>query len=113
MTLSYATEPDIIAILEQKLLQFEDQLKALEVRKMHIENELRMRIEIKAEDKASGLTNEKKRQIAYEELADCNEELQELIIEIRNFRREQKFLKIELDNEHRAFQLLLSEKHNP
>jgi hypothetical protein len=107
METKYAVEHDIIATFELRLMHFEDQAEDLESRKHRIENDLRMQIEIKAEDKTSGLTNEKKRQIAYEELADCNEELQGLILQIRDIRRECKKLRIEIDNEKRAFQLMV------
>jgi len=102
---TYAIEKDIIAVIEKRLMQFDDHVEDLEARKRRIENALRMDVEIRAEDKASGLTNEKKRQIAYEELADCNDELQGLIVEIRDTRREQKKLRIELGNEQRAYAL--------
>lgn len=102
---TYAIEKDIIAVIEKRLMQFDDHVEDLEARKRRIENALRMDVEIRAEDKASGLTNEKKRQIAYEELADCNDELQGLVVEIRDTRREQKKLRIELGNEQRAYAL--------
>lgn len=101
--MKYATERDIIAELETKLMNLDEQVESLESQKRHIENDLRMQIEIKAEDKASGLSNEKKRQIAYEEIADCNEELQEYISELRDLRHEQKVIRIELGNEGRAY----------
>lgn len=107
MPLGYAVEHDMIATFEKRLMQFEDQAEDLESRKRRIENDLRMEIEIKAEDKASGLTNEKKRQIAYEELADCNEELQGLTDEVKTIRRECKKIRIEIGNEQRAFQILI------
>jgi len=108
MKLKYATEHDVIAVLETQLMTLDETAETLESRKRRIENELRMQIEIKAEDKASGLSNEKKRQIAYEELADCNDELQGLLVELRDIRRDQKRVGIELRNEGRAFQLLVS-----
>lgn len=83
----YSDGFDSIAENEYKLLDLDDSIEDLESQKRHIENELRMQIEIKAEDKASGLTNEKKRQIAYEELADCNEELQGIIVNLRDERQ--------------------------
>lgn len=103
--MNYATEHDIIAQLETTLMSLDEHIDTLESQKRHIENDLRMQIEIKAEDKASGLSNEKKRQIAYEELADCNEELQDFISELRDIRHEQKFIRIELGNEGRAYAL--------
>jgi len=107
MPVEYAAEHDKIAILEKQLMQFEYYAEDLESRKRRIENDLRMEIEIKAEDKASGLTNEKKRQLAYDELADCNEELQGLTEEVKIIRRECKKIRIEIGNEQRAFQLLI------
>lgn len=107
--MTYASGFDSIAENEFKLFDIDELIEDLESQKRHIENELRMQIEIKAEDKASGLTNEKKRQIAYEELADCNEELQGLLLKLRDERRKQKRLGIELRNEQRAFQMKLIE----
>jgi len=107
--MTYASGFDSIAELETRLMEIDESVEEIDSRKRHIENELRMQIELKAEDKASGLTNEKKRQIAYEELADCNEELQGLLIQLRNKRREQKRLGIEVRNEQRAFQMKLIE----
>lgn len=108
MTIRYADGPDIIAEHETDLMLFELKSDELASRKRRVENIIRMDIEIKAEDKASGLTNEKKRQIAYEEMADENEELQEIIIELKDVKREEKSLKIEIDNERRAFQLKIN-----
>lgn len=107
MATKYATEHDIIACLETQLATLEETAEEIESRKRRIENDLRMEIEIKAEDKASGLTNEKKRQLAYDELADCNEELQGLSGEIKTIRRECKKIKIEIGNEQRAFQIFM------
>lgn len=103
--MKYTTEHDIIAQLETTLMTLDEHAETLESQKRHIENDLRMQIEIKAEDKASGLSNEKKRQIAYEEIADCNEELQGIISELRDIRHEHRFIKIELGNEGRAYAL--------
>jgi len=97
--MKYATEHDIIAQLETQLMTLDEQAETLESQKRRLENDLRMQIEIKAEDKASGLSNEKKRQIAYEEIADCNEELQGIISELRYIRHEQRFIKIESSSE--------------
>jgi hypothetical protein len=102
---TYAAAHDIIADLELRLMEVEEYIEEVENRKRRIENAIRMDIEIKAEDKASGLSNEKKRQIAYEDLADFNDELQAFILVLRDTRREQKELRIELGNEQRAFQL--------
>ena len=99
----YAVEHDIIAFLETKLISVEEYIEEIEFRKRRLENSLRMDIEIRAEDKASGLTNEKKRQIAFEDLSDCNDELQSIITDLKGARREQKKLKIEIENERRAF----------
>lgn len=107
--MTYANGFDSIAELESQIMSLGEYIEELESRKRRIENDLRMQIEIKAEDKSSGLTNEKKRQIAYEEIADCNEELQELISALREERRKQMKLRIEIGNEQRAFQLKLIE----
>lgn len=107
--MTYASGFDRIAELETQLINLDESIEDIESRKRRIENDLRMQIEIKAEDKNSGLTNEKKRQIAYGELADCNEELQGLLIQLRDERRKQKKLGIELRNEQRAFQMKIAE----
>jgi hypothetical protein len=104
---TYAVAHDIIADLELRLMEVEEYIEEVDNKKRRIENALRMDIEIKAEDKASGLSNEKKRQIAYEDLADFNDELQALILVLRNTRREQKELRIEQQNELRAYHLLI------
>lgn len=101
----YAEAHDIIAVFETTISYFEDRAEELESMKRRVENALRMEIEIKAESKDSKLTNEKKRQIAYEELADCNEELQGIIYKHKNVRRGIKQYGIELRNEQRAYAL--------
>lgn len=103
----YADEHDSIAVLETRILDIEDWVDGLESRKRSLENVLRWSIEEKAADKASGLTNETKRKIAYEMAAEDNDELQKVYGEIRIFRREIRELQIELDNERRAFQMLV------
>jgi len=105
----YAEEHDSIAVLESRILDIEEWIDGLESRKRSLENVLRWGIEEKASDKASGLTNETKRKIAYEMAAEDNDELQTLYGEIRIFRREVRELQIELDNERRGFQLLIME----
>lgn len=103
----YAEGLDCIAILETRILDMEVYVESLESRKKSLENTLKWCIEIKAtEDKTSGLTNETKRRIAYEQLAEENEELQRLCGELRIFRREVSRLQIELENEQRAFKFL-------
>jgi len=103
----YAEGHDSIAILESRILDIEEWVDGLESKKRSLENALRWNIEEKAIDKASGLTNETKRKIAYEMAAEDNDELQKLYGEIRIFRREIRELQIELDNERRAFQMLV------
>lgn len=103
----YAEEHDSIAVLESRILDIEDCVEELEARKRSLENALRWSIEEKAVEKASGLTNETKRKIAYEMTAEDNDELQKLYGELRIFRREMRELQIELDNEKRGFQLLI------
>lgn len=105
----YAEEHDSIAVLESRILDIEEWIDGLESRKRSLENVLRWSIEEKASDKASGLTNETKRKLAYEMAAEDNDELQKLYGEIRIFRREVRELQIELDNERRGFQLLIME----
>ena len=104
---NYADEYDSIAVLENRILDIEEWVDGLESKKRLLENALRWNIEEKAIDKASGLTNETKRKIAYEMAAEDNDELQKLYGEIRIFRREIRELQIELDNERRAFQMLV------
>jgi malonyl CoA-acyl carrier protein transacylase len=101
----YADGYDIIAALENQILDIEEYVEGLESRKKVLKNELRWSIEVKAEDKSSGLTNENKRQIAYEQLALENEEFRRLSGELKIFRSQVKRLRIEQDNEQRAFQL--------
>jgi len=108
MVIRYSDDHDMIAELETKLLSICDRSDELESRKRRVENIIRMDIEIKAEDKTSGLTNEKKRQIAYEEYADENGVLQEIISELKDVKRREKVLKIEIDNDKRAFQLKIN-----
>ena len=105
----YAEEHDSIAVLESHVLDIEEWIDGLESRKRSLENVLRWSIEEKALDKASGLTNETKRKIAYEMAAEDNDELQTLYGEIRIFRREARELQIELDNERRGFISLITE----
>jgi hypothetical protein len=100
-TSKYAVGHDMIAFLETKLISVDEYIEEIEFRKRRLENSLRMDIEIRAEDKASGLTNEKKRQIAFEDLADCNDELQSIITDLKDVRREQKKLRVEIENERR------------
>lgn len=103
----YAVENDIIAFLEKRILGFEDHIEELEAQKRVIENAVRWEVEVLAEDKENKLTNETKRQLKYTQIIECNDEFQKLSVDLKTFRREVKKLKIELDNERRAFQLLL------
>ena len=103
----YAPADDIIAVLEKRILGIEDSLEELEARKRKIENDLKWEVEVLAEDKDNKLTNEAKRLLKYNQLCDGDTGLQALTNEIKSYRREVRKLKIELDNERRAFQLIL------
>jgi hypothetical protein len=103
----YAIDRDIIAFLENIILHFEDHIEELETEKMFIVNSLRWDVEVLAEDKENKLTNETKRQMKYAQLASEHPDFKRLEGEIKISRREVKKLRIELDNEIRAFQLLL------
>ena len=103
----YAVEYDLIAILEKRILGFEDQIEDLEANKRVIENAVRWEVEILAEDKDNKLTNETKRQLKYDSIIECNDEFQRLSGDLKVFRREVRKLRIELYNEKRAFQLIL------
>lgn len=104
----YAEGYDHIAVLENHILDIEEYVEESESRKRSLENTLRWHVEVRAtEDKASGLTNETKRRIAYEQLVEDNEELQMLYGELRILRREIARTRVELGNEQRAFQLLV------
>ncbi len=105
----YAERPDYINVLQNKILDMNQYVEGLESRARSLENSLRGSIEEKAVDKSSGLTNETKRRIAYEMLAEENEELQKLYGELRIFRGEVLRATFELENERRAFQLLLKD----
>lgn len=103
----YAKEHDIISVLERRILGFDDQIDDLEANKRVIENAVRWEVEILAEDKDNKLTNETKRQLKYDSIIECNDEFQRLSGDLKVFRREVRKLRIELDNEKRAFQLIL------
>lgn len=104
----YSTQRDIIAVLELKIMHFEDHVDELDSQKRIVENGIRWEVEILAEDKDNKLTNEAKRQAKYITLAEGNGELQKLNGELRIFRKEIKKLKIELGNEQRAYTLKVS-----
>lgn len=105
VTQKYASEYDLIAVLENHILDIEEHIEDLEEKKKPIENTLKWEIEEKASnDKSLGLTNEIKRKIAYEQLAARNNELQRLYGELKIFRREVRRAQVNLGNERRAYQ---------
>lgn len=106
--LAYANEHDIIAVLEKRILAFEDQIEEYEDAKRSIENSIRWEVELLAEVKENKLTNETKRQMKFNQLAEENEKLPMINDQLKNHRREVKKLRIELGNEQRAYSLQLA-----
>ncbi len=105
---SYAVDNDIIAVIEKRILGFEDQVEDYEIGKRAIENSIRWEVELLAEDKDNKLTNETKRQIKFNQLAEENEELRMINEQLKIHRGDIKKLRIELGNEQRAYSLQLA-----
>lgn len=106
--LAYANEHDIIAVLEKRILAFEDQIEEYEDAKRSIENSIRWEVELLAEVKENKLTNETKRQMKFNQFVEENEKLPMINDQLKNHRREVKKLRIELGNEQRAYSLQLA-----
>ena len=110
--MSYATDLDRIARLELQLMQLEEQTEPLDTERRKYEMTLRLQIETEwEEDKSPRLSNEKKRQIAYEALVEDNPDLQHILAELKDIQREQRKLRIEIENEKRAFQLKVNKSN--
>lgn len=109
--MSYAKGLDSIAGMEITLAVLDEQAEPLEKDKKGYENTIMFNIETEWEDtKAKHLSNVEKRRIAFEEHCSSCDELQSIIGKLKEIRKEQRKLKIELGNEHRAFQLLLKDE---
>lgn len=105
----YAKDKDIIAVLESELHEVSLKIEGIEKIARIIENDLRMSVENEwTEKKSEHLSNEKKRQIAYDTLAAKSLQLNTLREDKDEFVNVNIYTKIEIDNEKRAYNLMLA-----
>jgi hypothetical protein len=113
MVLKYAEEHDIIAELETQLMEYGEKVETLEKEQRKHENALRLQVELEWEEEHKPhLSNAEKRQIVFETLCKDCVELQTILNELKDLRRENRKLRIEHGNELRAFKIIVAQNND-
>jgi hypothetical protein len=99
---------DAIADYERSILGLTESIQYIDGYARQIENALYLQVETEWTDrKPAHLSNEKKRQIAYDDLVTNNADLQQAYEQKAKLQHERALVQINRDAEHRAFQLKL------